>query len=65
MASAKSPQTDRSHGGPGSSHESKEKRGEPRPRTKPDQPTNPRESRVSGGGGERDNHHTHDPHGKK
>ncbi len=27
-------------------------------------PTNPDRSRVSGGGGERDRHHVHDPHKK-
>ena len=58
---------DRSHGGPGSSHQDAtrpqaaddERHGpEPRQRRTPDR------SRVSGGGGERDKHHTHDPHTK-
>ena len=65
MAGSKAPQTDRSHGGPGSSHETKERGGGKAQGTRPDQPTNPRESRVSGGGGERDAHHTHDPRTKK
>ena len=53
---------DRSHGGPGSSHQDATKPSEPkREGPEPDQPTNPNRSRVSGGGGERDRHHTHDP----
>jgi hypothetical protein len=60
--SSRSPGTDRHHGGPGSSHQRPDLpdptagRGPP-----PGAPTNPRQSRVSGGGGERDSHHTHDP----
>jgi hypothetical protein len=54
-------------GGPGSSRQdrtqpiapSKEK--EPRPGA----PTNSRSSKVSGGGGERDKHHSHDPDDKR
>lgn len=66
--------TDRSHGGPGSSHENAKKPGaaahkrdsggrsnEP---PQPNEPTNPDRSRKSGGGGERDKHHTHDPRTK-
>ena len=67
--------TDRSHGGPGSSHEnakkpSDEKGAEPQRSASggrdnnppaPGTPTNPDRSRQSGGGGERDKHHTHDP----
>jgi hypothetical protein len=65
MAKERSP--DRSHGGPGSSHqdatqpspEAEERHGpEPRQRRTPDR------SRVSGGGGERDKHHTHNPRTK-
>ncbi len=57
----KDPDTDRSGGGPGSSHQDKSQPGgdrrhgpEPRQRRTEDR------SRVSGGGGERDSHHTHD-----
>lgn len=69
----KTPHSDR-FGGPGSSHqddtqpESAEqltghKGGGEREDTPPvpGEPTNPDRSRVSGGGGERDRHHTHDP----
>ena len=48
-------------GGPGASHEDASK---PRPEPeKPDPglPTNTTESQVSGGGGERDVNHTHNP----
>ena len=60
---------DRSTGGPGSSQHdaSKESRDPERRRADapaPGQPTNPQRSRVSGGGGERDRHHTHDPGNK-
>lgn len=53
------------HGGPGASHENadkppQDKGGGPNP----GEPTNSRQSRVSGGGGERDSHHTHDPEDK-
>jgi hypothetical protein len=62
---AKDPDTDRSKGGPGSSHQSAKKPGPNEdPRPEPGQPTNPDHSRVSGGGGERDRHHTHDPRRK-
>ncbi|MDB5414521.1 MAG: hypothetical protein JWR10_2856 [Rubritepida sp.] len=50
-------------GGPGSSHqggnhgETHRSEGE----VKPGAPTNGERSHVSGGGGERDSHHTHDP----
>lgn len=71
----KNPAADRSHGGPGSSHENADKppaadegrrssggRGNTGPL--PDGPTNDSSSHVSGGGGERDRHHTHDPRTK-
>jgi hypothetical protein len=49
-------------GGPGASHED---RTEPKPEKKPGSPTKPdhldNRSNVSGGGGEGDKHHTHDP----
>lgn len=54
------------YGGPGSSHQDATdsnpeiERGGP----ESDQPTNTRHSRVSGGGGERDAHHTHAPRSK-
>jgi len=53
------------HGGPGSSHEDATKT----PRTEPAEPapgapTSQQRSRVSGGGGERDSHHSHDPREK-
>ena len=49
-------------GGPGASHEDRSKE-KPDPRTKPgpDEPTNVRFSHESGGGGERDSRHSHDP----
>lgn len=60
----KHPNTER-WGGPGASHEDRSK---PRPERHDGradgEPTNTRHSRVSGGGGERDIHHTHDPAGK-
>ena len=52
----------REWGGPGSSEQNADKPApqphDPRP---PGTPTNTRESDVSGGGGVRDSHHTHDP----
>lgn len=60
--SAKTPAADRSQGGPGSSGQNADKpRAAPRPGPAPGRPTNPDRSRVSGGGGERDRHHTHEP----
>lgn len=61
--------SDRSTGGPGSSrHNAKRERRDPdrqhSDQPAPDEPTNPDRSRVSGGGGERDRHHTHDPRAK-
>jgi hypothetical protein len=66
-SSKKTGAADRSHGGPGSSRQNRNEphdaahkaaqRGAPPPGL----PTNPPRSRVSGGGGERDIHHTHDP----
>lgn len=71
----KNPAADRSHGGPGSSHEdatetptSEPKRDSGGRRNEPPQPgapTNTRSSQTSGGGGERDKHHTHDPATKR
>ena len=60
--SKKDEATDRSHGGPGSSHQDAS---EPHHRKHqgpaPGEPTNPDRSRVSSGGGERDRNHTHNP----
>ena len=58
----KHPNTER-WGGPGASHEDRSK---PKPEPADEQalserPTNTKNSQVSGGGGERDSHHTHDP----
>ena len=65
------PAADRTHGGPGSSHEDADKPGHEHHRRasgghsndppQPGAPTNPDRSRVSGGGGERDKKHAHDP----
>jgi hypothetical protein len=61
------PDSDRSRGGPGSSHQGGSHGGGHAHGTRADQegpvpgePTNPPKSRVSGGGGERDRHHVHD-----
>lgn len=60
--SSKTPAADRSHGGPGSSQQDATKPPQPKePAVHPGEPTNTRHSRVSGGGGERDSHHTHNP----
>ena len=56
---------DRSRGGPGSSHQREDRPGTRQDVGEPGTPTNPRHSTVSGGGGERDLHHTHDPKTKK
>ena len=57
---------DRSHGGPGSSHQDATEPHQPERRAPPPgAPTNSDRSRVSGGGGERDRHHTHDPATKR
>ena len=64
--SKKTPEADRSHGGPGSSHQDAEHPDKPQSERGP--PPHMRKSNshsgVSGGGGEPDSHHTHDPHGK-
>jgi hypothetical protein len=62
MTGKKTPAADRSHGGPGSSSHDASKPQEPhRSGPLPGEPTNPPRSSVSGGGGERDIHHTHNP----
>ena len=56
---------DRHGGGPGSSHQGGSHGHAHNPRDdqgpQPNEPTNTTRSKVSGGGGERDRHHTHDP----
>ena len=60
--SKKTAAADRSHGGPGSSQQDATKPADERPRSPiAGMPTNSARSRVSGGGGERDVHHTHSP----
>lgn len=58
-------EVDRHKGGPGSSHQGGAHGAAHRARDdqgpEVDSPTNPDRSRVSGGGGERDRHHVHDP----
>ena len=59
--SDKSPQTNRHHGGPGSSHQREDLPDPTQGRgPAPGEPTNGRQSDVSSGGGVRDSHHTHD-----
>ncbi|WP_244632898.1 hypothetical protein [Methylobacterium radiotolerans] len=63
--SKKTPAAGRHHGGPGSSHQDATKphdAAEHRPA--PGSPTNDSKSHVSGGGGERDSHHTHSTKGR-
>lgn len=65
MASSKAPQTDRSHGGPGSSQQDATQPQAPR-EAKPEEggSTSRDRSSRSGGGGETDRHHSHDPASK-
>jgi hypothetical protein len=52
-------------GGPGASHENRKEPEKSRPRgPEPQQTKDPRHSSVSGGGGERDSHHSKNPSGK-
>jgi hypothetical protein len=61
----KNPNTHR-WGGPGASHENRDKPEPEKQDPRPDgTPTNIRQSQVSGGGGERDAHHSHDPNDKR
>ena len=72
---SKTPAADRSHGGPGSSKQDADHPHEEVPardsgghsNTPPvaGSPTNPNRSETSGGGGERDKNHTHDPRTKR
>jgi len=64
MAGKKNPATERI-GGPGASHENRKHPEKSKPRGKhPIETQSPRLSGVSGGGGEPDAHHSHDPRGK-
>jgi hypothetical protein len=66
MSPEKTSAADRSHGGPGSSHQDARKPQPQADQSPPaDTPTNPPRSRVSGGGGERDRRHGHHPAMKK
>lgn len=61
----KNPNT-RRWGGPGSSHENRSEPPPPeRDRRMAGEPTNTPYSHVSGGGGERDRRHSHDPREKR
>ncbi len=63
--SKKTPAADRHQGGPGSSHQDASKpHQDSRDGPNPGSPTNDSKSHVSGGGGERDSHHTHSAEGK-
>ena len=63
--SSKHSNTNRHHGGPGSSHQDRsEPYVEPDHGPTPGSPTNQSKSGVSGGGGERDAHHTHSNQGR-
>ena len=60
-SSTKKAETNRHHGGPGSSHQRPDLP-DPTEEVPTDvEPTHGRKSKVSGGGGERDSHHTRDP----
>lgn len=61
MASKKNPAANRHHGGPGSSHQREDLPDPTLSRGASDEDKPVRQSKVSGGGGERDSHHTHDP----
>jgi hypothetical protein len=61
MTSHKTPAANRHHGGPGSSHQRPDLPDPTEHKLPPGTPTNGPHSRVSGGGGETDSHHTHDP----
>jgi len=65
MSSSVKNSTNRHHGGPGSSHQRPDLPDPTQGRgPAPGQPTNGRQSDVSGGGGVRDSHHTHDARDK-
>jgi hypothetical protein len=55
----------RHQGGPGSSHQRPDRPDPTEGRgPEPGRPTNPDRAQVSGGGGEHDRHHTHEPRRK-
>jgi hypothetical protein len=63
--SKKIPAADRHHGGPGSSHQDASKPHVAEHRgPEPGSATSDSKSHVSGGGGERDSHHTHSTKGR-
>ena len=63
-SSKKNPETERI-GGPGSSHQNRKEPAKSRPRGgHPVDKQSPKFSGVSGGGGEPDAHHSHDPRSK-
>lgn len=63
--SKKTPAANRHHGGPGSSHQDASKPfHEEAHGPAHGSPTNDAKSHVSGGGGERDSHHTHSAKGR-
>lgn len=62
MSTSKKTRASIRHGGPGASHENAK---EPLVIEKPPADSDQRSrSKISGGGGERDSHHTHDPEKK-
>ena len=64
MAPGKNPEAERL-GGPGSSHQNREQPEKSKPRgPHPAERSGEGYASRSGGGGENDRHHTHDPHGK-
>lgn len=64
--SSKTDAADRHHGGPGSSHQRPDLPDPTKERGAADgEPTSGPTSKVSGGGGERDRHHAHDPKGSE
>lgn len=58
--SSKDPETDRHHGGPGSSHQRPDLPDPTEARPQPGTPTDANRSDVSGGGGVQDRHHAHE-----
>jgi hypothetical protein len=63
MAPQKNPAS-RRFGGPGASHEDRKQNSEEPRGRHPTETKSTRHSGVSGGGGEPDRHHSHDPEGK-
>ena len=63
MSPQKNPAAER-FGGPGASHEDRKQKSEEKRGPHPTDTKSTRNSGVSGGGGEPDRHHSHDPDGK-